>query len=88
MDKVPNNGKLATKPKPKPATKPTTKPKPKPAISPPGRVNKGKHGLQDGRLETATGSARLRKLLGLSTDVPIERVCDEAAQEIENLRDK
>lgn len=49
-------------------------------------VSRG-HGLQSRTMAESRGSARLRELLSLSVDVPIETLCDEAAQELARLRD-
>ena len=58
----------------------------KPAIRPPGRVLPGGHGPQSRAVNTATGSARLRKLLDVSRTCDIEQVCDDAATMIESFR--
>lgn len=55
-------------------------------ITPPGRVRPPGHGLQTGRLDVKTGSARLAEIMQLSGEVPIEKLCGDAAAEIEKLR--
>ena len=51
---------------------------------PPGRVGGLGHGA-DKPVETPYGVAHLREVMKLSADVPIERVCEDAAMEIERL---
>lgn len=60
--------------------------KDQPSIDPPGKIMTGKtHGMA-APLKNKTGAALLRDLLKLSGDVPVGRVCDNAAQEILRLR--
>ena len=59
-----------------------------PGTKPPGTVLDGAtHGPQE-RLGNPSGEARLRKLLRLSRDVSLQRLCAEAADVIEELRTK
>ena len=55
---------------------------------PPGKVLTGKHGLQTGPLAAPAGVDRLKAALGLKAESDVERICDEAAVEIERLRDQ
>ncbi len=60
--------------------------KDKPSIDPPGKIVSGRtHGMASPP-KKKTGAALLRELLKLSGDVPVGRVCDNAAQEILRLR--
>jgi len=52
---------------------------------PPGRALTRKHGLQQRSEGPGFGSDHLRIALGLSGDVPLERVCEDAARRIEEL---
>ena len=56
-----------------------------PIHTPPARFIHRGHSWQTPVRSKPAGSARLRGLLGLSTDVDIERVCDDAADELERL---
>lgn len=67
-------------------TKPVSEIEEAPQIAPPGRVHKGGHGLQTGPLRRLAPLDRLRMLLSMSVNVEADRVCDEAADEIEMLR--
>lgn len=49
------------------------------------------HAVEEGKEPAAQqeglrGVSRLRKTMRLSMEVPVERLCDDAAQEIETLR--
>ncbi len=57
-----------------------------PGVNPPGRVRPPGHGLQTGRLKFKTGAERLAEVLGLSGETQLEKLCDDAAAEIEKLR--
>ena len=61
-------------------------PDPPPRIQPTGRVRKGGHGLQSGPSVKLAGRERLRALMGLSANVSLDNVCEDAAAEIESLR--
>jgi len=59
-----------------------------PTSRPPGTILDGAtHGPQV-KLDNPSGEARLRKLLRLSRDVSLERLCAEAADVVEELRAK
>lgn len=58
------------------------------AVGPPGRVRSGGHGPQSGPVSTTVGAAKLRALLELSPTCDVDQVCDDAAREIEHLRNR
>lgn len=60
---------------------------PGPAIKPPGRGPNRGHGLQGGPLKVQYGAEHLRRVLSLSADASTERLCEDAAVEIERLRE-
>ncbi len=88
-----NNGKASGDGrKPAPPPEETTAPPeevtaPPPAIDPPGRVGTNGHGLAEPADKAKSGVPRLRSLLKVSGDVSVERLCDDAAVEIERLRE-
>ena len=60
-----------------------------PVVDPPGRVRTEEERMAIGPSKSEPelrGSARLRAALKLSSNVPIEQLCDDAAWEIEKLR--
>ncbi len=57
-----------------------------PIGTPPARFTHSGHGSQTPVTPKPATSARLRSLLGMSTDVDFERVRDDAADELERLR--
>ena len=65
----------------KPTSRETAEPTP--TIDPVGHGHRGTHGPQTGARAAARGAPRLARLLKLSTDVPIDRLCDEAADQLE-----
>ena len=67
--------------------KPETAAEP-PPIQPPGRLRAPGHGLQTGPLQIKTGIARLYEVMHLSTNVPLEKLCEDAAAQIEALQDR
>ena len=57
-----------------------------PKIRPPGRVNTAHTHGAAAPVETLYGIGHLREVMGVSRDVPIGRVCEDAVAEIERLR--
>ena len=57
------------------------------AIKPPGRVMTGGHGPQSG-VRILDGPTRLRQVLNLSATCDINQACEDAAVEIERLRQR
>jgi len=59
-----------------------------PAIAPPGHIRQHGHGLQSGPRQELVGVEHLRNVLRLSADADVERICEDAANEIEQLREQ
>lgn len=60
---------------------------PQPKIKPPGVIRPGGHGPHS-PVDQPFGVEKLRRTLQLSDNVPLDRLCEDAAAEIENLRSK
>lgn len=56
-----------------------------PTEGPPGRVGNLGHGARE-PVATPYGADHLRQVLNLSADVPFQRLCEDAAAAIEELR--
>lgn len=66
---------------------PPAEARPPAAGSPPGTVASNGHGPQRPVVDKLFGENRLRAALSVSADVRIDHLCDDAAAEIERLRD-